>query len=114
MITLTSISLALIFALFSIFTSTFLLHPNLTASLLKYLDTHVSFNKRHKPSDHNETLSICDDFPVDFIPPDTNTTSYFCVDRNGCCNFTKIQSAIDAVANFSLKRNIILINSGIY
>lgn len=59
-------------------------------------------------------VSICDDFPKDFVPPDTNMTSYFCVDRNGCCNYTSVQPAIDAVPNLSLKRNIILINSGIY
>ncbi|KAJ0028004.1 hypothetical protein Pint_36628 [Pistacia integerrima] len=114
MINLTSVSLALLVAVFSISTSTFLLHPNLTASFLKYFGTNVALHKRHKPSHHGKVVSICDDFPADFIPPDTNTTSYFGVDRNGCCNFTTVQSAVDAVANFSLKRNIIFINSGIY
>ncbi|PSR96405.1 Pectinesterase [Actinidia chinensis var. chinensis] len=37
-----------------------------------------------------------------------------CVDRNGCCNFTTVQSAVDAVGVLSQKRTIIWINNGIY
>jgi pectin methylesterase-like acyl-CoA thioesterase len=36
------------------------------------------------------------------------------VDKNGCCNFTTVQSAVDAVGNFSQRRNVIWINSGMY
>ncbi|KAJ6741447.1 PECTINESTERASE 8-RELATED [Salix viminalis] len=73
---------------------------------------HHHHHNKH-PSDR-KMANICEDFPPDFPPPDTNTTSTFCVDRNGCCNFTTIQSAIDFVANYSQKRTIIWINSGIY
>ncbi|KAK6919804.1 Pectinesterase, catalytic [Dillenia turbinata] len=74
-----------------------------------------NINRHHrKHLEEDDTGSKCDDFPPDFPPPDTNTTSIFCVDQNGCCNFTKVQSAVDAVGNFSVKRNIIWINSGIY
>lgn len=58
--------------------------------------------------------SICDDFPLDIPPPDTNTTSFICVDRNGCCNFTTVQAAVDAVGVLSPKRTIVWINIGIY
>ncbi|KAK3036600.1 hypothetical protein RJ639_031665 [Escallonia herrerae] len=64
--------------------------------------------------DKKTIQNICDDFPPDFPPPDTNTTSILCVDRNGCCNFTTVQSAVDAVRNFSAKRTTVWINSGIY
>ena len=69
---------------------------------------------RRKPSHSKKKISICDDFPKNIPPPDTDTTSYLCVDKNGCCNFTTVQSAVDAVGNFSQRRNVIWINSGMY
>ncbi|KAG1326389.1 Pectinesterase [Cocos nucifera] len=68
----------------------------------------------HHGNDSKSNSTICSDFPPDFPPPDTNTTSILCVDHNGCCNFTTVQSAVDAVGNFSQKRTIIWINKGIY
>ncbi|KAK2651221.1 hypothetical protein Ddye_018710 [Dipteronia dyeriana] len=124
--------ISLLVAILSVFTSTFLIiNPNTSSTFLKYftdfnivttftstytINCHDHLHKHHKHSDDNKgkTVSICDDFPSDFVPPDTNTTSYLCVDRNGCCNFTTVQSAVDAVGNFSQKRNIILINTGFY
>lgn len=73
---------------------------------------HHRPNKKHP--DNGNADSICDDFPPGIPPPNTNTISYLCVDRNGCCNFTTVQAAVNAVPDFSLKRNIIWINSGIY
>ncbi|KAL5712065.1 pectinesterase [Ranunculus cassubicifolius] len=71
--------------------------------------------RRHQRPHHEETkISICDSFPHDIPPPDTSNISYLCVDKNGCCNFTSVQSAVDAVGNFSIKRTIIWINNGIY
>lgn len=69
-------------------------------------------HRRHK--DAANKTSICDSFPPDFPPPDTNTTSFLCVDANGCCNFTTVQAAVDAVGVMSPKRNIIWINTGVY
>lgn len=69
---------------------------------------------RRKHHEDSDIGSICDNFPPDFPPPDTNTTSILCVDRNGCCNFTTVQAAVDAVSILSQKRNIIWINSGVY
>lgn len=74
---------------------------------------HCHHHHHHHHRKDNEG-SICDDFPRDFPPPDTNTTSVICVDPNGCCNFTTVQSALDAVRILSQKRTIIWINSGIY
>ncbi|KAL3728889.1 hypothetical protein ACJRO7_033469 [Eucalyptus globulus] len=69
----------------------------------------------HKhPDDSQRTVSICDNFPPDIPPPETNTTVTLCVDQNGCCNFTTVQAAVDAAGNFSQKRTVIWINSGIY
>ncbi|CAN1749070.1 Probable pectinesterase 8 [Linum perenne] len=59
-------------------------------------------------------VNICDDFPPDIPPPETGNTATICVDRNGCCNFTTVQAAVDAVPIMSLKRSVIWINSGIY
>ncbi|KAL0298127.1 UNVERIFIED_CONTAM: putative pectinesterase 8 [Sesamum calycinum] len=76
---------------------------------------HHHSHHHHHPSDAKKTTkTICDDFPPDFPPPDTNTTSVFCVDSNGCCNFTTVQAAVDAVGVMSPKRTIIWINNGIY
>lgn len=70
----------------------------------------------HHHHDHKEAtkVDICDAFPRDSLPPDTNTTTTLCVDRNGCCNFTTIQSAIDAVVPLNAKRSLIWINNGVY
>lgn len=75
---------------------------------------HNHHHHRHKSSDTKKKVSICDDFPKNIPPLDTDTTSYLCVDKNGCCNFTTVQSAVDAVGNFSQRRNVIWINSGMY
>lgn len=75
---------------------------------------HHHHHHHHKPSDTKRKISVCDDFPKNIPPPDTDTASYLCVDKNGCCNFTTVQSAVDAIGNFSQKRNVIWINSGLY
>ncbi|KAL2320840.1 hypothetical protein Fmac_029809 [Flemingia macrophylla] len=89
--------------------------------LTKPLSWNWNFSRNHnhhrphkKHPDSGNTDSVCDDFPPGIPPPNTNTTSYLCVDRKGCCNFTTVQAAVNAVPDFSLKRNIIWINSGIY
>lgn len=73
---------------------------------------HHRPHKKHPDSGNAD--SVCDDFPPGIPPPSTNTTSYLCVDKKGCCNFTTVQAAVNAVPDFSVKRNIIWINSGIY
>ncbi|KAF5196515.1 Pectinesterase qrt1 [Thalictrum thalictroides] len=78
------------------------------------IPNNIDRQRKHRHHKEETKTSICDDFPAGFPPPDTNTTSILCVDRNGCCKFTTVQSAVDAVGNFSLKRNIIWINNGIY
>uniref|UniRef100_A0A0D3DYW7 Pectinesterase n=1 Tax=Brassica oleracea var. oleracea TaxID=109376 RepID=A0A0D3DYW7_BRAOL len=75
---------------------------------------HHHHHHHRKPSDTKKKVDICDDFPKNIPPPDTDTTSYLCVDKKGCCNFTTVQSAVDAIGNFSQKRNVIWINSGMY
>ncbi|KAB2610816.1 pectinesterase 8 [Pyrus ussuriensis x Pyrus communis] len=82
--------------------------PN--SSSLKYFVNLSDLNT----SSSGKIGSICDDFPPGFPPPDTNTTSYLCVDPNGCCKFTLVQAAVDAVPTPSSKRTIIWINKGIY
>ncbi|XP_030513194.2 probable pectinesterase 8 [Rhodamnia argentea] len=80
-------------------------------------EQHVArHHHRHRKhlDDGQRKVSICDDFPPDIPPPETNTALTFCVDRNGCCNFTTVQAAVDAAGNFSQKRTVIWINSGIY
>lgn len=67
-----------------------------------------------KGTNKGNLANICDDFPPDIPPQDTNTTTTICVDRHGCCNFTTVQAAVDAIGNYSQKRTIIWINSGIY
>ncbi|RDY00515.1 putative pectinesterase 8, partial [Mucuna pruriens] len=58
-------------------------------------------HKKHPDSGENAD-SICDDFPAGIPPSNTNTTSYLCVDRKGCCNFTTVQAAVNAVPDFSV------------
>ncbi|TKY62557.1 pectinesterase 8 [Spatholobus suberectus] len=88
--------------------------------LAKPLTWKWNFHRHHhhrphkKHPDSGNTDSICDDFPPGIPPPNTNTTSYLCVDGKGCCNFTTVQAAVNAVPDFSAKRTIIWINSGIY
>ncbi|XP_075503455.1 putative pectinesterase 8 [Primulina tabacum] len=85
-------------------------------SVLLHRSHHHSHHRRHRKhtDQNNNTKVVCDDFPPDFPPPDTNTTSILCVDHNGCCNFTTVQAAVDAVNVSSLRRTIIWINNGIY
>ncbi|KAL3728884.1 hypothetical protein ACJRO7_033464 [Eucalyptus globulus] len=79
-----------------------------------HLGCHHHRHRHKHPDDSQRTVSICDNFPPDIPPPETNTTVTLCVDRNGCCNFTTVQAAVDAAGNFSQKRTVIWINSGIY
>ncbi|GAV78244.1 Pectinesterase domain-containing protein, partial [Cephalotus follicularis] len=128
---LRGISLTFLVAVFSVWAPTCLISP--IPAFLKYsidlspfttfsspiLATFITYSSKYhhhhkKHPDKGKIESICDNFPPDFTPSDTNTTSYLCVDRNGCCNFTTVQAAVDSVQNFSQKRTIILINSGIY
>ncbi|KAJ0975915.1 hypothetical protein J5N97_017880 [Dioscorea zingiberensis] len=89
--------------------------PNSKLSTLLTCKTHSSrHHHHHHDSGPNSNSSVCDDFPPDFPPPETNTTITLCVDRNGCCNFTKVQAAVDAVTDFNQKRTVIWINKGIY
>ncbi|CAA0806900.1 Probable pectinesterase 8 [Striga hermonthica] len=74
----------------------------------------IYHHDHHRASKKNAIKSICEDFPPDIPPPDTNTTSFLCVDSNGCCNFTTVQAAVDAVGVMSPKRTVIWINNGIY
>ncbi|XP_021828282.1 probable pectinesterase 8 [Prunus avium] len=83
------------------------------SNIISYLiPNHIG--RHHKKKDNGTIGSICDDFPRGFPPPDPNTTSYLCVDRNGCCNFTLVQAAVDAAPAVSQKRTIIWINNGLY
>ncbi|XP_073002936.1 probable pectinesterase 8 [Typha latifolia] len=126
-------SLTLLSAILVAFLSTQLILQNppylkfllLTSSLLPKAPLFSSYFKssqksnyyHHRHRRHNDAASnssICDGFPSNFPPPNTNTTSILCVDRNGCCNFTTVQSAVDTVGNFSQMRTIIWINKGIY
>lgn len=123
-----SLSLSFLVALFAVLAYKHFINPN--PSFLKYLIHHFKLlplgmmggggggghhHHQHKQHPHKgKIVYFCDDFPPDFPPPETNTTSYICVDQNGCCNFTTVQAAIDAVPIFSMKRTIIWINSGIY
>lgn len=123
--------LTFVVALFAVLASTHLINPN--PSFLRYLNrfsltflsppltstlipnSTVEHHNQHKKHPHKgKVVSACDDFPPDFPPPETDTTSYICVDQNGCCNFTTVQAAVDAVPDLSLKRTIIWINTGIY
>jgi hypothetical protein len=119
--------LSLLVPIAAIFASLYLINPNpqflnnLTyfsfttlspSSIYLFKDHHHRPHKKH-PDTGNDG-SVCDDFPPGIPPPNTNTTSYLCVDRKGCCNFTTVQQAVNAIPDFSLKRTIIWINSGIY
>nr|XP_027115121.1 probable pectinesterase 8 [Coffea arabica] len=89
----------------------------LSSSTVIPIDLMLGYNRghhHHHDDKKRKIVSICDDFPPDFPPPDTNTTSTLCVDHNGCCNFTTVQAAVDAVEVLSSKRTIIWINNGIY
>lgn len=125
------ISLSILFALIAALASTnfltpqilFLKHllhfsPPTLSSISLIVPILIPYSHRHGHHHHNDkkktTKTICDNFPPDFPPPDTNTTSIFCVDSNGCCNFTTVQAAVDAVGVLSPKRSIIWINNGIY
>uniref|UniRef100_A0ACD6A0J0 Uncharacterized protein n=1 Tax=Avena sativa TaxID=4498 RepID=A0ACD6A0J0_AVESA len=75
------------------------------------LEVDCLFNYHHRRGEYNP---LCDDFPPCFPPPDTEATSVFCVDPNGCCDFTTVQSAVDAVPRHSENRNVLWINKGVY
>ncbi|XP_021907298.1 probable pectinesterase 8 [Carica papaya] len=107
-------SLTTLVAILAILAPTFLFNPfldyfeNLGEMLARY------HHHRKHDSGKGKPISVCDDFPIDIPPPDTNATTFLCVDAKGCCNFTTVQSAVDAVANFSMKMTVVWINSGIY
>lgn len=94
--------------------TTSLLSSPIISPLISYTICRHHHDK--KRPDKGNVTSICDDFKPQFPTIDPNTTSILCVDRNGCCNFTTVQAAIDAVPTTptSQKRSIIWINSGLY
>ncbi|KAG0534621.1 hypothetical protein BDA96_04G295200 [Sorghum bicolor] len=51
----------------------------------------------------------CQHLPLSFSPSETASTVIFCVDKNGCCNFTTVQAAVDAVPDNGQKRSIVWI-----
>ncbi|QCD97495.1 probable pectinesterase 8 [Vigna unguiculata] len=123
--------LSLLVALAALFSSLYLINPipkffinpipqyliNVLSPSSAYFAKPLTgnFQRHHKKHpDSGNTESICDDFPPGIPPPNTNTTSYLCVDRKGCCNFTTVQAAVNAVPDFSVKRTILWINSGMY
>ncbi|CAL5419497.1 unnamed protein product [Camellia sinensis] len=108
--------------LFSGLTTSSSSSPPIITTLLEPI-SQLLYGQSHHNLKHNlkELIrvggSICDDFPPDIPPSDTNTTSFLCVDPNGCCNYTTVQSAVDAVVGgvpTLNKRTMIWINSGIY
>ncbi|KAI3855522.1 hypothetical protein MKW92_043330 [Papaver armeniacum] len=78
-----------------------------------YKNHHRHNHQCHRTKKKTGT-SICNNFMPKFPTIDTTTTSILCVDGNGCCNFTTVQSAVDAVEVLSPKRTIIWINTGVY
>nr|CAB3447550.1 unnamed protein product [Digitaria exilis] len=58
--------------------------------------------------------SACQLLPPNVPPPVTSSRAVFCVDADGCCTFTTVQAAVDAVPENSQKRSIVWINSGLY
>jgi hypothetical protein len=81
---------------------------------IRFFSYHHRCHHHHHHHHHkHHNISICDDFAPDLPPADENT-AVFCVDKNGCCNFTTVQSAVDAIESISQKRSIIWINTGIY
>ncbi|GMI76262.1 hypothetical protein like AT1G05310 [Hibiscus trionum] len=128
-----SLCFAVLVAIFAVFASRVVINPfpqlqvldniadfGITISFSSsFVAKFIPFNfdnlhRHHKHPDKGKPVSVCDDFPPNFPPPETNTTLTLCVDQNGCCNFTKVQAAVDAVPNLSIKRTVIWINSGIY
>ena len=91
-----------------------LLLSSLSLSRHHHHHHHHHHSHKKRPDDSDIVSNICDDFPPGIPPPNTNMTTYLCVDRRGCCNFTTVQAAVNAVPDFSDKRNIIWINSGLY
>ncbi|KAJ7964612.1 Pectinesterase [Quillaja saponaria] len=101
--------LALFIAILAIFASTNLIKPNpqllrnFTNSIVTTFinfPTKLAFSKvviegRHDHQPHKKRR-----------PEKKNST--------GCCNFTTVQAAIDAIPDFSPKKTIIWINNGIY
>ncbi|CAN4084249.1 unnamed protein product [Withania somnifera] len=85
-----------------------------TALSFSTLNHHRRHHHHHDIDDDKAKQSTCDKFIPKFPTIDPSTTSILCVDRNGCCNFTTVQAAIDSVGNFSAKRSLIWINNGIY
>lgn len=128
---LKSLCFTILIAILAVFISRFIIDPSpyfhknildfsLTLSsssciIMKFIPFDFSdFCRHRKHPDKGKPVSVCDDFPPNFPPPETNTTLTLCVDRNGCCNFTTVQTAVDAVPNLSMKRSVIWINTGIY
>ncbi|CAN6246534.1 unnamed protein product [Urochloa humidicola] len=52
--------------------------------------------------------------PSRFPPAETSSTAFVCVDKGGCCNYTTVQAAVDAVPNSSKKRTVVWIAAGVY
>lgn len=116
------ISFALFFGLVAVLATNPFIHLSLMPLKLSLFGLksrshhhHHRFHRHHHHHDEEKIVkSVCDDFIPNFPTIDSNVTSLICVDRNGCCNFTTVQAAVDSVGNFSTKRTLIWINKGMY
>ncbi|XP_031102035.1 probable pectinesterase 8 isoform X2 [Ipomoea triloba] len=114
------ISFALLFGLVAVLATNPFIHLSLmplklSLVCLKSRSHHHHHRHHHHHHDEEQIVkSVCDDFVPNFPTVDPNVTSLICVDRNGCCNFTTVQSAVDSVGNFSAKKSLIWINKGMY
>ncbi|XP_019193329.1 PREDICTED: probable pectinesterase 8 [Ipomoea nil] len=115
------ISFALLFGLVAVLATNPFIHLSLMPLKLSLVGlkskSHHHHHSRHHHHHHDEkqiVKSICDDFVPNFPTVDPNVTSLICVDHNGCCNFTTVQSAVDSIGNFSTKKSLIWINKGMY
>nr|GLL23119.1 probable pectinesterase 8 [Ipomoea trifida] len=111
------ISFALLFGLVAVLATNPFIHLSLMPLKLSLVGLKSRSHHHHHHHHHDEeqiVKSVCDDFVPNFPTVDPNVTSLICVDRNGCCNFTTVQSAVDSVGNFSTKKSLIWINKGMY
>nr|GMC70713.1 probable pectinesterase 8 [Ipomoea batatas] len=112
------ISFALLFGLVAVLATNPFIHLSLMPLKLSLVGlksrSHHHHHHHHHHDEEQIVKSVCDDFVPNFPTVDPNVTSLICVDRNGCCNFTTVQSAVDSVGNFSTKKSLIWINKGMY
>ncbi|GLJ39284.1 hypothetical protein SUGI_0801670 [Cryptomeria japonica] len=83
---------------------------------ISFVQSYSSYLLRKHQHDHkhNEKAVNCNEIIPSINWDELDSSNVLIVDQNGCGNYSVVQSAVNAVADYNPNRTIILITAGVY